>query len=60
MKTVELAFITGDTVWIKELECDGYVESVAIGWRGPEYKISYWSNAERKEAWLRAVDLGEK
>ena len=46
-----------DKVLIREVQRPGMVEALTIDFLGPQYRVVYWDNSERKTAWLKADEL---
>ena len=46
-----------DKVIIREVQRPGMVEALTIDFLGPQYRVVYWDNSERKTAWLKADEL---
>ena len=46
-----------DKVLIREVQRPGTVEALTIDFLGPQYRVVYWDNSERKTAWLKADEL---
>lgn len=41
------------TCRINDLEsCEGVIKGVLIGQMGPEFRVFYWHEGERRDAWL--------
>lgn len=50
-------FDLGDKVLVREIKRPGVVEALTIDFLGPQYRIAYWDNSERKTVWLKAGEL---
>lgn len=46
-----------DKVLVREIQRPGVVEALTIDFLGPQYRVVYWDNSERKTAWLKAEEL---
>lgn len=50
-------FDLGDNVIIQEIQRPGMIEALTIDYLGPQYRVCYWDNSERKTVWLKADEL---
>lgn len=57
MKTIEIHFSVGDKVMVKEVQRPGRVDMIQLDSVGLQYRIAYWDNSERKNAWLYADEI---
>lgn len=55
--TITLAFNIGDRVLIHEIESPATVCGINISHEGIQYQAKWFSNSDRKEAWLYAYEL---
>lgn len=46
-----------DKVIIQEIQRPGVVEALTVDFLGPQYRVFYWDNSERKTVWLKADEL---
>lgn len=46
-----------DKVIIREIQRPGVVEALTVDFLGPQYRVVYWDNSERKTAWLKVDEL---
>lgn len=56
-RTEQFKFDLNSKVMIREIQRPGVVEALMIDFLGPQYRIAYWDNSERKTAWLHADEL---
>jgi hypothetical protein len=56
-RTEHFKFNLSDKVIVKEVQRPGRVESLMIDFLGPQYRVAYWDNGERKTVWLNADEL---
>jgi len=52
-----VGFSLRDTVKIKALNCQGDIVCIQHNSLGTEYRVVYWMNGERKDAWVFGKDL---
>ena len=50
-------FDVNDKVIIREVQRPGVVEALTIDFLGPQYRVVYWDNSDRKTVWLKADEL---
>jgi hypothetical protein len=50
-------FDLNERVLILEVQRPGVVEALTVDFLGPQYRVVYWDNSERKTAWLRDNEL---
>lgn len=50
-------FDLGDKVMIPEINRPGTVEALTVDYLGPQYRVAYWDNGERRTAWVKADEL---
>jgi hypothetical protein len=60
IRTETFAFDLKDRVLIREIQRPGVIESLSIDYLGPQYRVTYWDNSERKSVWLSAEELDER
>lgn len=53
-------FDLNDKVIIREVQRPGVVEALTIDFLGPQYRVVYWDNSDRKTVWLKAVELDRR
>jgi hypothetical protein len=51
------AFDLGEKVIIREVQRPGVVEALTVDFLGPQYRVIYWDNSDRKTVWLKAEEL---
>lgn len=56
-RTEIFAFNLKDKVIINEVQRPGVVEALMVDFLGPQYRVYYWDNGERKTVWLSADEL---
>lgn len=54
---IDIQFQLNQLVEICALSCAAHVEQICIGQNGTTYKVAYWFNGDRKEAWVQAIEL---
>ena len=47
-------------VIINEVQRPGVVEALMIDFLGPQYRVAYWDNSDRKTVWLQASELSSR
>ena len=57
MRTEHFRFDLGDRVLIREIQRPGKVEALMVDFLGVQYRIVYWDNSKRENAWLGADEL---
>ena len=50
-------FSLNQNVLIKEVQRPGKIEALTIDFLGPQYRIAYWDNSERKTVWLHEDEI---
>ncbi len=50
-------FDLNDPVLVREVQRPGRVEALMIDFLGPQYRVAYWDNGDRKTVWLQADEL---
>jgi len=50
-------FDLNEKVIIREVQRPGMVESLTIDFLGPQYRVFYWDNSERKTVWLKEDEI---
>lgn len=50
-------FYLNQNVLNKEVQRPGKIEALTIDFLGPQYRIAYWDNSERKTVWLHADEI---
>jgi hypothetical protein len=53
-------FDLNSKVIINEVQRPGVVEALMIDFLGPQYRIAYWDNSDRKTVWLQASELSPR
>lgn len=53
----QFKFDIGDKVLIKDIQRPGKVEALMIDFLGVQYRIVYWDNSKRENAWLGPDEL---
>ena len=53
-------FNLDEKVIIREVQRPAVVEALTIDFLGPQYRVVYWDNAERKTAWLKDYELDRR
>lgn len=56
-RTEHFKFNLEDKVIVKEVQRPGTIEALTIDFLGPNYRVAYWDNGERKTVWLKADEL---
>lgn len=51
------AFDINDKVIIREVQRPGVIEALTIDYLGPQYRVCYWDNSDRRTVWLKAEEL---
>lgn len=46
-----------EKVLIREVHRPGVIESLCVDFLGPQYRVAYWDNSERRTVWLKADEL---
>jgi hypothetical protein len=59
-RTEIFTFDLGSSVIIREVQRPGRVESLLVDFLGPQYRVAYWDNSERKTVWLKADELSDR
>ena len=49
---VTFKFELRQKVLVKEIQRPGRVEAVTVDFLGPQYRVIYWDNSERKTVWM--------
>jgi hypothetical protein len=57
MRIEKFEFDLGEKVIITEIQRTGVVDSLTVDFLGPQYRVAYWDNSERKTTWLPAHEL---
>jgi hypothetical protein len=56
-RTEHFKFNLEERVIINEIQRPGVVEALTVDFLGPQYRVCYWDNSERKTVWLKAEEL---
>lgn len=59
-RTEHFKFDLQEKVLVKEIQRPGRVESLMIDYVGPQYRVAYWDNGERKSTWLGVEELEDR
>lgn len=57
MRTETFAFDLNARVMVREVQRPGRVDALMVDCLGPQYRVSYWDNGDRKSVWLLADEL---
>jgi len=55
--TINIDFSVGDKVIVKELQRPGRIDMIQVDSIGVQYRVGFWDNATRQNAWLYADEL---
>lgn len=53
----QFKFDLNDRVVINEVQRTGKIEALMIDFLGPQYRVVYWDNSERKTCWVQAEEI---
>jgi hypothetical protein len=53
-------FDLGDRVLIREIQRPGKVEALMIDFLGVQFRVVYWDNSKRENAWLGEDELDHR
>lgn len=56
-RTEIFKFDIGDPVIIREIQRPGKVEALTIDYLGPQYRVTFWDNGDRKSIWLTVEEI---
>ncbi len=59
-RTEQFKFDLNDRVLINEIQRPGKIDGLMIDYLGPQYRVVYWDNSERKVAWLNAEEISAR
>lgn len=56
----KFAFDLADKVLLIDVQRPGRVEALLVDCLGPQYRVAYWDNGERKTVWLLEDELSPR
>ena len=56
-RTMTFGFGIGDSVYLKEIERVGFIDSLSIDLCGVTYRVVFWDNGCRQSVWLYECEL---
>ena len=57
---VQFGYEVGDEILVKPIGLPGIVVALLWDRDGRQYKVAFWSEGDRKEAWLFPQEVGPK